>query len=100
MQVPECIINVTGQKEVPFGRFIFETKDGVSIVTMICQEIWSRPEMSKYLLENECEIIFAGNGSCFQMGKLKRRKKMLNNISEKRGVICYTNMKGTLHEHT
>lgn len=94
MEIPSIITQITGQKKVPFGRFIFTSQDKVRFATIICQEIWSRPDMFSFLLESQLDIIFAGNGSCYQFKKVRKRKKLISNMTNKRGAVCYTNMKG------
>jgi hypothetical protein len=63
---------------------------------MICQELWSRPEMCKYLLKNQVDFIFSGNGSCFVAQKITSRSNLLNPMTEDRGVVVYSNVKGIL----
>ena len=94
--LPECITKVTGQKSTIFGRLIFNTLDGYSLAVFICQELWSRPDMCEYLLKNQCDFIFSGNGSCYYAQKINTRKKLLNRITKSRGGLIYSNVKGKL----
>ena len=61
---------------------------------MICQELWSRPEMCKYLLQNQCDFIFSGNGSCYNWQKIGSRMNLLNPMTIDRGIVVYSNVKG------
>jgi hypothetical protein len=94
LKLPECVRSVTNQTTAPFGRFIYQTKDGYSFAPIICQELWSRPAMFEYLLKNQVDIIFSGNGSCYRYGKIKSRERLLEKVSKNRGAIVYSNVKG------
>ena len=85
---------VTQQKTALFGRFIYESSDGFNFAVAICQELWSRPSMFEYLLQNQVDLIFSGNASCYRVGKIKSRETLLHSISAKRGGIVYSNVKG------
>ena len=92
--MPQCITDISGQTSAPFGRLIFDTLDGFAIAPMICQELWSRPEMCKYLLQNQCDFIFSGNGSCYNWQKIGSRMNLLNPMTIDRGIVVYSNVKG------
>lgn len=92
--LPECISNLTNQKETKFGIGFIKSLD-LSYAPEICEELWIPYSPSIDLSMSGCEIIGNSSGSYFQINKQERRFELIVNASKKNGgVYVYSNLTG------
>eukprot|EP00871_Galdieria_phlegrea_P002221 jgi/Galph1/29/GphlegSOOS_G4858.1 len=93
-QLPDMIIELTGQKTCPFGEAIIEAED-TTLAVETCEELFTLdPPHIKYLL-NGVEILANSSGSHHHLRKLDQRLDLLRGATAKGGgIYLYSNQIG------
>ena len=71
--LPDFIQFLTGQKAVPFGNLVIQSRDDVQIGYEICEEMWVPQNQSTRLFLDGVDIVINPSGSHYERLKQKRR---------------------------
>jgi NH3-dependent NAD+ synthetase/predicted amidohydrolase len=89
------IYTLEGQEyETPIGLYNINL-DGVIVAAEICEELWVPRPLHSDLYLDGVDVVLNGSGSHFEVGKLDRRKELINEATKRSGgIYAYSNLKG------
>lgn len=89
------IYTLEGQEyETPIGLYNINL-DGVVVAAEICEELWVPRPLNSDLYLDGVDVVLNGSGSHFEVGKLDRRKELINEATKRSGgVYAFSNLKG------
>ncbi|XP_022900421.1 glutamine-dependent NAD(+) synthetase isoform X2 [Onthophagus taurus] len=94
LRLPEIISSITGQKTVPFGDAILDTKD-TCLGFEICEELWSPKNTHVDMSLDGVEIIINGSGSHTELRKAYIIRKLVTDATLKcGGCYVFSNLRG------
>ena len=93
--LPPSIQQVSGQTKCPIGFFALESKDGITLASETCEELWTPNSPHIHLGLDGVDIVTNGSGSHHELRKLHTRMRLLLAATEKSGgVYLYSNQQG------
>ncbi|KAL7274958.1 glutamine-dependent NAD(+) synthetase [Rhizina undulata] len=92
--LPRLLMEITGQKKVPFGDAVISTID-TCVAAETCEELFTPNSPHIGMSLDGVEIMTNSSGSHHELRKLNRRIKLMTEATEKcGGVYLYANQQG------